>query len=150
MADDDNGKKKKNGRKKGDPNNRGRAGKSAEQFMGELVPHGHIFSDADPETVTVDFTARPVYVDPVSFCQAVINGDNTILTKCGVVEIPTLEDKLEAARIAVKYTNNALPTKSIMTHEFSWGEQVSKAEQRLRELRMEAIRDRDREPEIIN
>lgn len=145
------GKRKGSGRKKGDPNNRGKAGKSPDQFMRELIVAG---SRVDPqaeeaEAVEVNFDEQPKeYVDPVTFCQAVVNGDTNTLSKCGVMEIPTLDQKLDAAKIAVKYTNKAKPVETITKHEHSWIDGITQAEQRVKTLRMDPLNDDA--PETVN
>jgi hypothetical protein len=142
------GPRKGAGRKKGDPSNRGRGGKSPKDFMNALVPisprvdHDQPKSEhVEAEFVDVDFTGKMEYIDPVEFCQAIINGDHQILSRCGVVEIPGLDQKLEAARIAVKYTNKPKPVETISKHQFSWMDEISEAEQRIKNLRMGAEHD---------
>jgi hypothetical protein len=152
------GRRKGAGRKKGDRNNRGRAGQSPRQFMNALVVAGprvdHDRPEAEfveAEAVDADFTKKMEYVDPVEFCQAVINSDQEILTKCGVLQIPTLEDKLMAAKVAVPYTNKKKPVETISKHQFSWLDEISEAENRLRTKRMNTEEfQHDHAPKSVN
>ena len=140
------------GRKKGDRNNRGRAGKTAKQFMTSLVPSGpRIDHDehVQAETLDADFTYKKEYVDPVQFCLAVMNGDQEVLSKAGVVEIPTLDQKLEASRVAIQYTNKKKPVEIASKHQFSWLDEMSEADQRVQKLRMDDL-ENDRTPEPVN
>lgn len=136
------GKRKGAGRKKGDKTNRGRAGKSPDQFMNALIPAGPRVDHDEAEYVEAEIvepregkTHQEEYVDPVQFCLAVINNDQEILTRCGVIEIPNIAVKIEAARIAVKYTNKPKPVETISKHQFSWVDEITEAENRLKTLR---------------
>jgi hypothetical protein len=127
------GKRKGAGRKKGAPNN-GRGGTSPEEFMKMLVPAQERV-EAEPVEPGQGFGEIPKPVDPVEFCMAVINGDGPLLTRLGVIELPTLDQRLFAARVAVKYTNQAKPAEVITKHQFSWVDELNAAENRLKELR---------------
>lgn len=144
------GRRKGAGRKKGDPNNRGRAGKSPEDFMKSLVPVGPVIDHGEEgETIDADFTVQRDYVDPVTFCQAVINHDPEILLRCGVNPGDiTHVDKLFAAKIAVKYTNKPQPVETITKHQHSWAESISQGEQRVKNLRKDL--ENDDAPATVN
>lgn len=146
------GRRKGAGRKKGAPGNNGRAGKSPEQFMNALVPVGPRSDEEpiEPEVVDADFTRKKEYIDPVEFCLAVINGDQEILARCGLVEAPDLDQRLEASRIAVRYTNKAKPVENITKHQHSWSDEISEAEQRLRDLRMDEMEMNDSATNTVN
>lgn len=152
------GRRKGSGRKKGDPNNRGRAGKSPQQFMDALVPVGPRVDHDQPEAeaveaefVDADFTQKKEYIDPVDFCLAVINSDQEVLIKAGVVEFPTLDQKLEASRVAIPYTNKKKPVETVSKHQFSWLDEISEAEQRLRNLRQDDMDiEYDRATDTVN
>lgn len=142
--------KGKRGRRKGDPNNRGQAGKTPEQFMRQLVPLGpridHAeYIEAEPVDGNAEFGKRREYIDPVEFCQAVINNNQEILSLCGVMEPIGLEDKLAAAKIAAPYTNKKKPVETVSKHQFSWVDEITEAENRTRNLRMD-IEENDRAP----
>jgi hypothetical protein len=136
-------RKGKNGRKKGDPDNNGRGGKTPDQFMKALIPVGprtdHDQAEAvEGEYIDADFTPKKAtYIDPVDFCQAVVNGDLEVLKACGVVQIPDLDQKLLASKIAVPYTNKKKPVDHTHKHELSWTDQINEAENRLRTKRMD-------------
>ncbi len=134
------GRKKGAGRKKGDGGRHGPI--DAKAFMNAMVVAGQR-QDHDPEQAEQE-TVRPGEgfgeinlnpVDPVDFCLAVINNDRTVLNGCGVIEIPSLDQKLFAARVAVKFTNKPKPAEVISKHQFSWVDEISAAEQRVRDLR---------------
>jgi hypothetical protein len=148
------GRRKGAGRKKGEKNHRGCAGKSPQDFMNALVPAGprvnHDEPPIEPEILDADFTAEKHYVDPVEFCLAVINGDNEVLARCGITAFPDMDQKLEASRIAVKYTNKAKPVETITKHEHSWMDGITKAEQRVKTLRMDLENDGAYTPETTN
>lgn len=134
------GKRKGAGRKRGDKDNRGRGGQTPKQFMNALIVAGNrVDHDEAPfieaEPVDFDFTKKMEYVDPVEFCQAVINGDAEVLGRCGVVQIPDLDQKLSAAKIAVKFTNAPKPTESTVKHKHSWSDEITAAENRVKNLR---------------
>lgn len=133
------GKRKGAGRKKGDKNNNGRAGKSPDQFMNALIPAGpHVeYVEAEIVEPREGKTQQEEYIDPVQFCLAVINDDRAILARCGVIEVPNIAVKVEAARIAVKYTNKPKPVETISKHQFSWVDEITEAENRLKALRKE-------------
>ena len=139
------GKRKGAGRKKGDPTNTGRRGKSPKDLMnamivaGPRVDHGKdVPPGVEAEPIDADFTAQKMhYIDPVQFCQAVINGDTFVLQQCGVLEIPDLDQKLEASRISVQYTNKKKPVETLSKHEHSWVTGITEAEQRVSNLRMD-------------
>lgn len=141
------GKRKGSGRKKGDPKNRGRGGASPKDFMNALVvagprqDHDEKAEYVEAEFVDADFTGKREYVDPVEFCQAVINGDHAVLSKCGVAEIPCLDQKLAAAKIAIKYTNKPKPVETVSKHQFSWVDEINEAEQRVKSMRMDIEND---------
>lgn len=148
------GRRKGSGRKKGDKANNGRAGKSPEQFMGALIPVGPIIDhDENVEYVEAevmdDNFRKGEYIDPVDFCLAVINGDTETLAKVGVIEQPCLDQKLEASRIAVQYTNKKKPVETVSKHQFSWLTEISEAEHRVSNLRMD-IEDNDFAADTVN
>lgn len=152
------GRRKGAGRKKGAQGNRGRAGKSPKQFMNALVVSGPRVDHDQPEAeaveaefVDADFTQKMEYIDPVDFCLAVINGDQEVLLKAGVMQFPDLDQKLEASRIAIQYTNKKKPVETISKHQFSWLDEMSEAEQRLRNLRKDDMDiENDRATDTIN
>lgn len=136
----DKGEKKKRGgrrpgagRKKGDPEHTGAAGTTPEQFMRMMVPADHVHAEKVPPGE--GFGEVQPKVDPVEFCLAVINNDRRVLTQCGVTEFPTLDQQLFAARVAVKFTNKSKPVEVVSKHQFSWVDEISAAEQRVRDLR---------------
>lgn len=108
--------------------------------MNALIPAGprvdhseHV--EAEKVEPGQGFGEIPPRVDPVEFCLAVINEDRTVLTQCGVIEMPSLDQKLFAARVAVKFTNKPKPQETISKHQFSWVDEISEAEHRVRNLR---------------
>src|SRR5688572_24664731 len=111
------GRRKGAGRKKGDPTNRGRRGKTPGDFMREMVPAGpridHERVEAEPVEPGQGFGEVPQPLDPIEFCLAVINGDMATLMRCGVAEFPTLDQKIQAARFASPYTNKKKPLETI-------------------------------------
>lgn len=118
--------------------NRGRGGRNPKEFMNQLVVlPPKTGGGGGSDGINADFgSLPPAYLDPVQFCLAVINGDLETLRACGVVEVPTMEHKLVAARVAAKYTNQAKPIETITKHAFSWQESITAAEQRVQALRM--------------
>ncbi len=126
----------KPGRKKGDKSNRGRGGKTPKQFMNQLVPVPDV-ERIEAEAIDADFTLAPWRVDPVDFCLAVINNDQEVLNRIGVIEIPDIDTRLEAARIAAPYTNKKKPVDANIKHQYSWVSEITEAEQRTRSLRMD-------------
>lgn len=136
------GARKGAGWKKGDKRNRGRHGPTPEQFMNMLVPAGprvdHDRAEhADAEQVKPGegFGEIPPKIDPVDFCLAVINNDTAVLHSVGLIEIPSLDQRLFAARVAVPFTNKRKPVEVVSKHQFSWVDEISAAEQRTRQLR---------------
>lgn len=141
------GRRKGAGRKKGDQDNNGRGGTSPEQFMRMLVPAGprvdhteHVEAEQVPPGQR--FGEIPPAVDPVEFCLAVVNGDMALLGRLGVIEQPSLDQRLFASRVAVKFTNKPKPVEVVSKHQFSWVDEISAAEHRVRELR----KDRNDDP----
>jgi len=137
---------KKAGRKKGDKRNHGRGGKTPQEFMNALVPAGPVVDHGETletEKVDADFTGKKPYIDPVAFCEAVINNDREVLDMLGVYEHPKLGDRLEAARISVKFTNKPKPVETVSKHQFSWMDTISAAENRVKSLRMGHKNDDD-------
>lgn len=122
------------GKKKGD--GPGRPRKTPEEFMGDLVPAGPRvdhneaeeaeFVDGEYETFT-----RENWIDPVEFCQAIINADYDVLTKVGIRKPPSITQRLDAARIAIPYTNKRKPVEINNKHEVSWVDEIREAEERL-------------------
>lgn len=150
MADDAG--KKKRGRKKGDPKNKRGAKKTTpEEFMGKMliaagprIDHDETI-EAEPVDASHEFGKRRECIDPIEFCQAVINNNEEILSLCGVREPIGLEDKLAAAKVAAPYTNKKKPVETVSKHQFSWVDEITEAENRTRNLRMD-IEENDRAP----
>lgn len=149
-------KKNKGGRKKGGKNPHGGSdGLTPEEFKDKLCPAGPIFTkpgDEPPEAepIDADFTKPKDYVDPVTFCLAVINHDTEVMIRCGVIQQPILEDKIMAAKIAAPYVNRKLapeqPKKS--DDKTSWSAITTEAENRLQN-RMD-INERASDPSRVN
>lgn len=104
----------------------------------------------------MDFNTGPSdktwYVDPVDFCLAVINGDVEVLARCGLDKLPNISARIEAARIAIPYTNKKKPVETVSKHQFSWHDEISEAEQRVANLRRDedGIGDYDSATNTVN
>lgn len=136
------GARKGSGWKKGDKRNRGRHPPTPEQFMNSLVPAGPRIDHDKSEHVKAErvepgqgFGEIPPKIDPVEFCLAVINNDRRVLGQLGLIEIPSMDQRLFAARVAIPFTNKRKPVEVVSKHQFSWVDEISAAEQRARQLR---------------
>lgn len=147
------GKRDGAGRKKGDPRNkRGSKKTTPEELLARMlpVPAGPRIDHDEAETieaepVNAEFGRKPQYVDPVSFCQALINNDVEVLSMLGIMRPPDLEERLIAAKIAAPYTNKKKPTETVNRFEVSWADEIRAAESRADNLRMD-VRNGDRKP----
>lgn len=134
MADKDG----KDGRfepgKSGNPN--GRPKRTPEEYMKQLVPaRPRIDHDDEAEEAeAVDgepYNYREDWIDPVEFCQAVINADPEVLSRIGIRKPPSITQRLDAARIAIPYTNKRKPVEINNKHDVSWVDEIREAEERL-------------------
>lgn len=114
------------GRKKGTPKTGGRKkgtkDRTPADLMHEMVEHIPASEVLPPARAKID---------PIEFCQAVINGDTETLKNCGVEpDKVALRHKMEAARIAAPYTNKRKPIETVNKHEISYADEIQRAEQR--------------------
>lgn len=109
---------------------------------GPRIDHDKKFADAEYiDPIDIDFAKKQEYIDPVDFCLAVINGDQEILSRVGLLEIPDLDQKLEAAKAVLPYTNKRKPAEVISKHQFSWMDEITEAENRVKGMRLDVTDD---------
>lgn len=116
--------------------------KKPKDILNQLVPAGpRIDHDLPPpppnDEPRTDYTMGGKYIDPVEFCMALINADPLVLGRLGIFNPPSVTQRIEAARIAIPYTNARKPVEVLSKHEHSWVEEVNKAEDRLSKMREE-------------
>ena len=140
-------KKKRGGKKKGTKDKR------PKDIVNELIPVSvrvdyDEAEQVDAEPLDADFTVKKEYIDPVEFCKAVYNGDEEVLNRLGIMKPPTLGQRLDAARVAIPYTNEKKPQQiATQKHVHSWSDEMKEAEERLTKR---VVLDNERQPETIN
>lgn len=130
------------GKPGGRKNNRrpkGSKDKTPEALMNQLVPAGprqeYQEPPKDPPPRADGFAQARQYIDPVTFCLALVNCDPVVLNSLGIMKPPSVTQMIEAARIVIPYTNKRLPLDINTKHEHSWAEEMTKADERVSSMR---------------
>lgn len=125
-------------RKRGAVRRKGAKKKTPVDLMRALVDPDAL-AKAAPAIIAGDQhdAINPAYVSPRDFCLAIINNDREVLKRLGLTgKTPSLTQRMEAARIAIPYTDKRMPTDvKVAGGLHSWMAEVQAAETRVVTMR---------------